>query len=159
VIVLVAATLPLVLVNGTACQRVLDNERRLRWVLDVTGASRWQRHAAAAVSVSTIAAFTASLVGATAALSARWSAQITIRCLLSCTLWAVSLGLLLIALGRRVLRDRPKDVARHTLGAAVFGVTAMALVALFGELSAYGALGLAIVVSLRVAHRGNGRNA
>jgi ABC-2 type transport system ATP-binding protein len=151
VIVLVAATLPLVLVSGTACQRVLDNERRLRWVLDVTGTSRGQRHAAAAVAVSAIAAFTAILVGATAAFSARWSAQITTRCLLSCTVWGVSLGLLLIALGRRVLRDRPKDVARHSLGAAVFGVTTMALMGLLGEETAYAALGLAIVVSLRVA--------
>jgi hypothetical protein len=148
-IVLLAATLPLVLVNATTCQRVLDNERRLRWVLDVTGTSRWERHAAAAVAVSAIAVLAAALVCASAALPARWPTQTTARCLLSCTVWGVSLGLLLVALGRRFLRDRPKDVADHTLGAAVLGFTALALVALFGEETAYAALGLAVVVTLR----------
>lgn len=70
VIVLLVATLPFVLVTGTTCQRVLDCERRLRWILDVTGTRRWQRHAAAATALSSVAAVAAWLVAASAVLTA-----------------------------------------------------------------------------------------
>jgi hypothetical protein len=156
-IVLLAATPPLVLINATTCQRVLDNERRLRWMLDVTGTSGWQRHAAAALAVSFMAALSATIVAASAALSERWSAQVTAHCLLSCTVWGLSLGLLLIALGRHALRGRPKDVARHTMGAAVLGFAALVVLALFGEKTAYAALAVAVVLSLRVALQGHER--
>ena len=113
--------LPFAVAASGACGPVLDSERRLRWMIDASGATSAARHGGAALAMVGAGVMAGVAFIGAFMLVARLPLASAVRAAAASSAWGAALALVGLVWARASLRDESKDRARFVVGSAGLG--------------------------------------